>query len=92
MANLRRLKKDIDYLTEEVLTDCYLTIYFHPEKRDATMAIMQRAVDERNNFFGRVNNPPAKGGSLAHKHYAAIRRELLDTINTLFLDLSALSK
>jgi hypothetical protein len=92
MANLRTLKKDIDYLIEEVLADCYLTVYFHPEKQDAVVALMQRAVDERNSLFDRVNNPPAKGGSLAHKHYAAVRRDLFDKADALFTELSAIGK
>ncbi len=92
MANLRTLKKDIDYLMEEVLADCYLAIYFHPERQDAVVSIMQRAVDERNNLFGRVNNPPAKGGALAHKHYLAVRRDLLDKVDSFFSELSKLGK
>ncbi len=92
MANLRRLKKDIDYLMEEVLTDCYLTMYLHPEKREKVVGIMQRAVDERNSFYGRVNNPPAKGGALARKHYGAIRRDMFTTVDGLFNDLSGLNK
>ncbi len=92
MANLRTLKKDIDYLVEEVLSDCYLTIYFHPEKQEAVTAIMQQAVDERNNLFDRINNPPAKGGALAHKHYAAVRRDLFNKADALFSQLSALEK
>lgn len=92
MANLRTLKKDIDYLVEEVLADCYMTLFFQTDKQEAVTAIMQRAVDERNNLFGRVNNPPAKGGSLARKHYTAIRTDLLATVDKMFTDLSALSK
>ncbi len=92
MANLRTLKKDIDYLVEEILADCYLTLYFHPEKYDAVTAIIQRAVDERNNLYDRVNNPPAKGGALARKHYSTVRRDLFDQAHTLFSELSNLGK
>ncbi len=92
MANLRTLKKDIDYLVEEILADCYLTIYFHPEKQDVVVALMQRVVDERNNLFDRVNNPPAKGGKLARKHYAAVRNDLFNKADALFTELSTLGK
>lgn len=93
MANLRTLKKDIDYLVEEVLADCYLAIFFHPEKKDQVLAIMQETVDMRNDLFLRTNNPPEKHNtSLNRKHYAQIRREMFQKIDKLFNDLSAVSK
>ena len=92
MANLRTLKKDISYLIEEVLSDCWTVIYFHPERRDAVIKIMQQAVQEHNDLFNLVNNPPAKGGALAKKHYSAIRRDLFDKADALFSELSATHK
>jgi hypothetical protein len=92
MATLRAIKKDIDYLTEEVLSDSYLAIFFHPEKKEQVLAIMQKAVDLRNNLFQKVNNPPMKSGSLAGKHYTQVRREMLENIDVLFNELSAVSK
>ena len=32
MANLRRLKKDIDYVLEELVFDCDMAFYYQPEK------------------------------------------------------------
>lgn len=93
MANLRTLKKDIDYLVEEVLADCYLAIFFHPEKKDQILAIIQEAVDMRNDLFHRVNNPPEKLNThLNRKHYGLVRREMLQKIDKLFSDLSSVSK
>ena len=93
MANLRTLKKDIDYLVEEVLADCYLAIFFHPEKKEQVLAVMQEAVDVRNDLFHRSNNSPEKNNkSLNRKHYAQIRREMFMKIDKLFNDLSAVSK
>lgn len=51
MASLRRVKKDIDYLVSEVVYDCYLALYFHSERRDAIVAVMEEAVDTRNEFY-----------------------------------------
>ncbi len=93
MATLRTLKKDIDYLVEEVLADCYLAIFFHPEKKDSVLAIIQEAVDVRNDLFHRVNNAPEKNNpSLTRKHFAQIRREMFQKIDKLFGDLSAVTK
>ena len=87
------LKKDIDYLTEEVLADCYLAIFFHPDKKDQVLAIMQEAVDVRNDLFQRANNPVEKNnGSLVKKHYAQIRRDMFEKVDKLFNNLSEVNK
>ena len=44
MASIRLIKKDIDYLVGEVVADCYLAIYFHPEKKDEIVKVMEEAV------------------------------------------------
>ena len=40
MANLRNLKKEIDYL-EEVVFDCDMAICFQPSKEKEIFAVMQ---------------------------------------------------
>lgn len=93
MANLRTLKKDIDYLVEEVLTDSYLTLHFHPEKREQVVAVMRKAVDVRNDLFAAVNNPPEKNNrSLVKKHYNHIRRDMFTKVDGLFGELSTIVK
>ncbi|MDL2320074.1 hypothetical protein LJC45_02955 [Alistipes sp. OttesenSCG-928-B03] len=93
MANLKTLKKDIDYLVEEILSDCYLTIFFHPDKKDKVLVIMQRAVDMRNDLFQRANNSPEKHNpSLNRKHFMQIRRDMFTGIDGLFNELSALTQ
>lgn len=93
MANLKTFKKDVDYLTEQVLADSYMTICFQPEKKDQVLAIMQKALDVRNDLFKMANNPPEKNNrSLIKKHYNHIRREMFVKIDDLFVELSALSK
>ncbi len=93
MASVRMIKKDIDYLVSEVISDCYMTLYFHPGKRDGVLAVMQQAVDLRNKLISAANNPAEKNNpSLVKKHYAHIRRELMQTIDELFSKLSEVCK
>ncbi len=93
MASVRMIKKDIDYLVGEVVSDCYLTIYFHPEKKDDVVALIHYTVDFRNKLFAAVNNPVEKNNpSLVKKHYAAIRRELMQNVDDIFAKLSAICK
>lgn len=60
MANLRRLKKDIDYVLEELVFDCDMAFYYQPEKEKEIFALMKEGVDLRNELFCKVNNPFGK--------------------------------
>ncbi len=85
MANLREIKKDIDYLVNEVVIDCYLALHFHQDKQKEIVGVMQDAVDLRNELFEMVNNPAEKHNkSLVRKHYAFIRAQIADRIDGLF--------
>lgn len=93
MASVKSIKKDIDYLVEEVVTDCYLALYFHPDKKDEIIKIMERAVDLRNELFSKANNPAEKHNkSLVKKHYAQLRRDMFDSVDSMFSALSQLTK
>ncbi len=93
MASLRKLKKDIDYLMDEVVTDSYLSLYFHPEHREEIVGVIRDAVDLRNSLYDRANNPVEKKSvSLVRKHYAAVRRDMFDGTDKLFVRLSEIGK
>lgn len=93
MASVKSLKKDIEYLIEEVLTDCYLSIYFHEDKKEDILKVMNKAVDLRNDLFVRVNNPiEPKNQSLVRKHYAQVRKDMFEGVDGLFAQLSTLNK
>ena len=57
MANLRNLKKEIDYRLEEVVFDCDMAICFQPSKEKEVFEVMQEAVAVRNDLFTKANNP-----------------------------------
>lgn len=57
MANLRYLKKEIDYCLEEVVFDCDMAICFQPSKETEIFEVMQEAVAIRNDLFTKANNP-----------------------------------
>jgi len=93
MASLRKLKKDINYLMDEVVTDSYLSLYFHPEHKDAIVEVIRGAVELRNSLYERANNPAErKSRPLVHRHYAALRRDMFDGVDALFVRLSEIGK
>ncbi|MDR3297489.1 MAG: hypothetical protein LBS94_04565, partial [Prevotellaceae bacterium] len=82
MANLRKIKKDIDFLVEEVMADCCLFVEFHPtEKEEEVGRILLDAVNLRNELIERVNAKPDKG---CKGHYTAIAKDLLEGADKLF--------
>ncbi len=93
MASIRAIKKDIDCLVGEVISDCYLAIYFHPDKKQDIVSVMEEAVELRNTLFKQVNHPADKqNASLVKKHFAQVRRDLFSKVDALFQKLSGLAK
>ena len=93
MAKLRNLKKDIDYLVSEVLSDSYTLAYLYPEKKEIAMEIINNAVEFRNQLFERANKPDGKADkNLVKNHYKNINNDLLTGIDGLFKQISELTK
>ena len=89
MANLRILKKEIDYRLEEFVFDCEMAIYFQPSKEEAVVGLMEKAVALRNALYVKANNPAEPhNASLVRKHYAALRQQIATAYGELFEKLS----
>ncbi|MDR3227130.1 MAG: hypothetical protein LBT56_05605 [Prevotellaceae bacterium] len=93
MAKLRNLKKDIDYLVSEVLSDCYTLAYLYPDKKEGAMEIINNAVEFRNQLFERVNQPDGKDDKkLVKTHYKNVINDLLVNVDGFFKKISELTK
>ncbi len=90
MASRRGLKKEIDYLVSEVISNGYTCLYFHggEEKRAEIYGIIEEAVNIRNDLFERIKPAEKHNRSLVKKHYAALRNDLMVRIDELFSKLS----
>ena len=93
MASIRDLKKDIDYLTYEVLADCFAYLEVNPKgKKDEIISIVNDTVDLRNGLIVRVNNPEGKDNPRILKtHFQTVRKDLFVGVDKLFSRLSAVS-
>ena len=90
MASLRGIKNDSDYLVSEVISDCYFN---DQSKREGIVAVIEEAVDFRNEMIQRANHPADKQNkSLVKKHYAQMRRDMMTRIDALFGKLSDICK
>ena len=93
MANLRVLKKEIDYRLEEVVFDCDMAICFQPSKEQEIFAVMEEAVALRNTLFAKAMNPAEPHNrSLVRKHYTALRAEMVAEYDKLFKRLSEINE
>jgi hypothetical protein len=89
MANIRNIKKDIDYLVGEVLSDCYTFMYLYPDKkREEAVAVLQEAVALHNRLSDRVRHIEGP----ARAHFRAISGDLLKGVDSLFGRISELTK
>ena len=93
MASIRELKKDIDYLIFEVISDCFVYSGLHPDnKSDELSAIITDAVEFRNDLIARVNNPDGKDNpKIVKAYYKSIEKDLLTGVDKLFTRLSSIS-
>ena len=90
MANLRTFKKDVIFLVNEVISDCWVFMYLNREKNvDEANKIVADAVELGDNLFEQINHYPKDD---AKKHFKALNQKLLEGVDALFVRLSGLTK
>jgi hypothetical protein len=75
MASVRNLKKDLNYLTNELITGCFTYQFFHVDM-DPKMAneVAATILNNRNELIGRINHIESKNDSKQVKeHFKKIR-------------------
>lgn len=94
MANIRKLKKQIDSQIYSVISDCFTFSALYPEdKPEEVSGIISDAVNFRNELINRVNNPVQETDPKGIKvHYQMINRELDAGVDKLCERLSSVSK
>lgn len=93
MANMRDLKKEINGLTSEVISDCFLYLYMHKEKsKKEVTRIMKDTLKTRNDLIYKVNHPDSGDRKKIKKHFSKIRNELVNKMDSHLTKLSLISK
>ncbi len=82
MASIKELKDDINYLTYDLITECFTFKIYHPEKGSKADKAISEIVKLRNELIYRVNHPEDRKDS----------RKLRSHFNKLRVDLGKLVK
>lgn len=85
MASIRKLKKDINILTYDLLTECYTTKYYNPEiTDDAFDEVIRKIVYLRNDLILRINHPETAADSPGLKvYYRKVQEDLYKLLGTI---------
>ncbi len=91
MASIRKLKKDIDYLTFAVVDDC-LNCLCYGKNSDELSGIVQGVIDSRNALRQRMNAGRRLPKGERKAHFRAIAKEAMTAVDGAFKQLSDLVK
>ena len=81
MASKRDLKKSINNLTFELVSECFSYKYFHPKKKNAkTDTTLENLIKTRNDLIHRVNHPVDKED---YKKNRAYLKEVIKDMNNM---------
>ena len=86
MASRRNLKKSINNLTFELVSECLTYKHFHKDKKhDKTDKAMENVVSKRNELIDKVNHPIEKADYKKNRiYYRAIIKDMNDMVT--FMD------
>lgn len=86
MASIRTLKSDIKYLISEVVADCANVVILHPEKKDETLTLIEKAIDLYSDCLSKINN--GKGQNKAY--FNEIKNTLLNEADAIYNQLRSI--
>ena len=92
MASIKNLKKDLNYLIDEVIGTCMIHQYTQKDKHEELDQIINEMIDFRENMIFRINNPEVNGnGQSLRNYYRSLFDELLEKVNSAFDKLNKIS-
>ncbi|MCD6566699.1 MAG: hypothetical protein J7K53_12240, partial [Bacteroidales bacterium] len=87
------IKKEINGLTHEVISDCFLYLYMNKDKnKKEVTGIMKDTIKTRNNLIHKVNHPDSGDRKKIKKHFSKLKSELVNKMDSYFTKLSKISK
>lgn len=82
MASKRLLKKSINNLTYDLVSECFTYRHFHPESNTGVNTIIHEIVITRNELIKKVNHAPSIGTG-SNSYFKEIHQEMKTMVNHL---------
>ncbi len=94
MASLKDLKKDINYLVDEVIGTCLLHQYTQKkEKQEEIDNLIEEMIDFREKLIYKVNHPEERENNQSKKaYYRSLFEDLLEEVNQAFEKLNEITR
>ena len=81
MSSIRKLKKDINYLTYELLAECFTLRNIHSGINEKKFEdVIRQLVAKRNELIARVLHPEKKDKESLTGYYNQVRKEMLELV------------
>lgn len=93
MANRRNLKRDVRYLTSEIIEECYtFNVLFPKIDSEKVAVIINDALTMHNDLIFKINNPEVENDKKSLKPYfKGVFNELIKSTDSLFDRLNKLA-
>jgi len=69
MASIKELKDDINFLTYDLISECFTYKIYHPDKGGTADKVISEIIKLRNELIHRVNNPEDKNDARKLRSY-----------------------
>ncbi|MDA3910426.1 MAG: hypothetical protein PF448_03595 [Bacteroidales bacterium] len=93
MANIRDLKKDLKWLTYEVLTDCMIAKLMNEDKSESVDDLMHETMNNHTDMITRINEARKIQDNKEKKTaFKSIEKDMYETADGSFKKLSEIVK
>ena len=77
MASIKELKDDINYITYDLINECFTYKNYHPEKDGEADKVIREIIKLRNELIARTNHPEGEEDrKKLRAHFNKIRSDL----------------
>lgn len=88
MAKIREIKKEVNFLINEIIDDCNSFMAYHPDKSEKAVKLVEEAVALRNRLVEKINHPE----KVSNNYYKELRNQLITEADAIFEKLRGMIK
>lgn len=84
MASIKNLKKNLNYLTNELITECFTYQFFHVDiNPELVNEIAGTILSNRNDLIKRINKIESNEPKMVKEHFKKIRTDFEKSVQAL---------